>query len=104
LYCKRSYGRSKKGERAISRCPNSKGANIHVIGAISQHGLEYHERRRGSYKKANAQEYIKRLLRTLMGKGIAIQSVVMIIDNAPCHSEMEGVLREPQFEGARILR
>ena len=35
LYTNRTYGRSKKGTRAIVQRPNSKGPNIHIIGAVA---------------------------------------------------------------------
>ena len=38
---KREYARSETGKRAICKVPVSKGPNIHIIGAISQNGLEY---------------------------------------------------------------
>ena len=49
--------------------PASKGPNIHIIGAISQNGLEYWGKRRGSYKKEEASNFVKRLIRTLLRLG-----------------------------------
>ena len=73
LFSKREYGRSAIGKRAVSRLPASKGLNIHILGAISQNGLEYWEKRRGNY--------FKRLIRILIGNGILLQNIVIVCDN-----------------------
>ena len=104
LFTKREYGRAAKGRRAISRDPASKGPNIHIIGAISQNGLEYWEKRRGSYTKAEASDFVKRLITTMVGKGILLNNIIIICDNAPCHSNIEDLLQEPEYNLARILR
>jgi len=104
LFTKREYGRSAIGKRAISRLPASKGPNIHIIGAISQNGLEYWEKRRGNYKKEEAANFVRRLIRTLVGNGTPLINVVVICDNAPCHSNIEDLLQEPEFNGAKIVR
>ena len=51
LFLRRSQGRARKGMRPMVKCPTSRGKNIHILGGISQHGIVYWERRRGSYKK-----------------------------------------------------
>lgn len=38
LYCRRTYGRSVKGCKAMVPLPSSQGANIHVLGLMSQSG------------------------------------------------------------------
>ena len=104
LLSKREYGRSAIGERAVSSLPASKGPNIHIIGAISQNGLEYWEKRRGNYRKEEALNFFKRLIRILIGNGILLQNIVIVCDNAPCHSNIEVMLAENEFNGARIIR
>ena len=104
LFTKREYARSEIGKRAICRLPASKGPNIHIIGAISQNGLEYWEKRRGSYKKEEAGNFVRRLIATLVGNGIQLHNIVIVCDNAPCHSNIEALLLEPEFDGARIKR
>ena len=47
FFLRRSFGRSRKGTRCTVKAPTSKGKN--VIGGISQTGLLYFERRRGSF-------------------------------------------------------
>ena len=46
LFLRRSEGRSRKGTRCIVKSASSRGKNIHIIGAVSQTGLVYWERRR----------------------------------------------------------
>lgn len=104
LYTKRQYGRSSKGKKAVSRDPSSKGPNIHVIGGISTNGLEFWESRRGSFKKAQAEDWMKRLIRTMVNRGTNVQDIVLVIDNAPCHSDIERILNEDEFNLVRIIR
>ena len=63
LFLSCNYGRSKKGTCCSVRALTSKGINIHVIGGVSQTGLIYWERRRGSYMKDNCCDFIRSLLR-----------------------------------------
>ena len=72
--------------------PASKGPNIHIIGALSQNGLEYWGKRRGSYKKDEASNFVKRLIRTLVGNGLLLATIVIVCDNAPCHSNIKSLL------------
>ena len=104
LFTTRAYARAPVGRRAVSKVPNSKGPNVHIIGAISQNGLEYWERRRGNYRKEEASAFVKRLIRTMVGSGILLQNIVIVCDNAPCHANIEAILLEREFELARILR
>ena len=104
LFTRREYGRSETGKRVISTMPASKGPNIHIIGAISQQGLEYWERRRGNYKMPEARNFVKRLIDTMVGNGTVITNLVIVCDNAPCHSNIEVLLLERGYVGARIIR
>jgi len=103
LCTKREYGRSEKGESPFSRDPSSKGPNVHVIGAIPSHGVECWESRRGSYKKVNTADYVRLLLQQLAAKGIELYTVVLVVDNAPCHSDIDRILDEDEFNTARII-
>lgn len=38
LFCRRTKGRSRIGERAVQKVPASRGKNIHLLGAISATG------------------------------------------------------------------
>ena len=101
LFLRRSFGRSRKGTRCTVKAPTSKGKNVHVIGGISQTGLLYFERRRGSFKKEDCQEWLRSLLRSITE---SLSQIVIVCDNAPVHCNLETVLEEEEFIGATMLR
>ena len=101
LFLRRNEGRSRRGTRCSVKAPTSKGKNVHVIGAVSQTGLVYWERRRGSYKKPDCQEWLRSVLRRV---DEPLTNVVIVCDNAPVHSELELVSLEEEFEGVTVLR
>lgn len=101
IHISRKEGWSKKGTRCSTVAAGSRGANVHVIGAISQLGLVHHEVRRGSFKKEDAAVWATTCLRVAMARHGG--PVAMIIDNAPCHSILESVLKD-ELAGCRILR
>lgn len=102
LHLRRTQGRSKKGSRAAYITASCKGPNIHVIGAISSNGLIYHEIRRGSFDAEAAKQFTRVLMRRAYER---YQSgVVIVIDNAPCHSRLEQILEEAEFAHHTILR
>ena len=98
LFVRRSQGRSRRG---LVKVATSKGANVHVIGAISQTGLVYWERRRGSFRKEECREWLRRALRQCPQP---MDRIVVVCDNAPVHNDIESVAAEPEFEGVEILR
>ena len=101
LFLRRSQGRSRKGTRCSLKSPTSKGKNVHVIGGISQRGLVYWERRRGSYRKEDCCEWLRNMLRALPEP---MSNIVVVCDNAPVHCALESVFEEEEFEGAALLR
>ena len=100
LFLRRSFGRSRKGTRCTVKAPTSKGKNVHAIGGIPQTGLLYFERRRGSFKKEDCQEWLRSLLRSITE---SLSKIVIVCNNAPVHSNLETVLEE-EFIGAKMLR
>ena len=102
IHVSRSMGRAQKGSRCTVVAAGSKGANVHLIGCISILGLVYFEIRRGAFKKESAQEWMRTCLRRAMN--FHKRPVAMVIDNAPCHSEMEMVFQEPEFENCFLVR
>lgn len=101
LFIRRGCGRSRKGTRCSVKAPASKGHNVHIIGAISQTGMVYWERRRGSFRKEDCKNWVRCMLRASqcpMGR------LVLVCDNAPCHSGLEEVFEEDEFRGAVLLR
>lgn len=101
-YISRTFGRSKKGSRCTTIAAGTRGANIHVIGCISSLGFLYHEIRRGSFKKEQAQTFVRQCLRVAFEKYHT--PVVLVADNAPCHSGIEQVFLEPEFAHHFFLR
>ena len=102
LHCIRCYGRLKKGTRCNIVTAASRGANIHTIGAISERGLLNVEIKRGSFTAELANLYIKTVFRK--GHEVFSGPVVLVIDNAPCHSRVEQILSEEEFAADKILR
>ena len=100
LFLRRSFGRSRKGTRCAVKAPTSKGKNVYVIGGISQTGLLYFERCRGSFKKEDCKEWLISLLRSITE---SLSQIVIVCDNAPVHSNLETVLEEEEFIGATML-
>lgn len=102
LFISRTKGRSVKGSRCTYIAAGCRGANVHIIGCIGNVGLIHHEVKRGSFKTPDAQEFIRNCLRKALAK---YQSpVVMVIDNAPCHTSIEHVFLETEFLNHRLLR
>ena len=102
IHISRGHGRSLAGKRCSVVSAGSKGANIHIIGAISEAGVEHMQVKRGSFKKEDAREWLKECLRRSMRRHGG--PVAMIIDNAPCHSNIEEVLEDHEFRENIIVR
>ena len=88
LFLRRSCGWSKKGAGCLVKTPASRGKNLHFIGAISQTGLVYWERWRGSYTKEVCHEWMQRMLRA---SGTPMEQIIVVVDNAPCHSDLVSI-------------
>lgn len=102
IHISRRQGRSKVGKRCTTVAAGSKGANIHLIGGISNLGWMAHTIKRGSFRKPDAVEWIKVCLRAAMSKHGG--PVVMVMDNAPCHSNVEELLVEDDLKDCKILK
>ena len=100
LFTRRNFGRARKGARCSVLAPTSKGANVHIIAAINQSGRVYWERRRGAFKKDDAQDWVRSMCARL---GDLIENTTLVIDNAPCHSDLESICNG-DLEGLKILR
>lgn len=74
--------------------PNSKGPNIHLIGAMSTWGIELSVIRRGSFRADTANAFIVDLIHVIQERGVNIEEVVFVVDNAPCHRRIEVGLEE----------
>lgn len=99
LFLRRSQGRARRGTRCSVLAANSKGPNVHVIGAMSQTGMIHWERRRGSFRKEDCGQWLRR---TLQACHPPLEQVTVICDNAPAHTDLETVVAE--FPGVELLR
>jgi hypothetical protein len=54
LFCTRTIGRSKVGQRATITLTGSKGPNVHMLAGLTELGLLNFTRRRGPYNHGNA--------------------------------------------------
>ena len=95
LLISRKKGRSKKGTRCTQISAGSKGSNVHVVGCMVNMRLFHYEVRKGSFKKPQTQEFVRNCLR--ISQTTYQTPVVMIIDNAPCHMEIEEVFAEEEL-------
>jgi transposase len=101
LFCRRSQGRSRAGTRAIQTMPTSRGPNIHLIGAVSANAVLRITLRRGSFKNNDCNTWMTDLLQHYVSIGKDLTNLVVVCDNAPCHSRLEQVFGE---NGAILLR
>jgi transposase len=102
LFLRRTQGRAQVGSRAVAKLPTSKGANIHMIAALTQTGLLNFQRKRGSYKSHNCNEWLREVLQASVDLGVITSNIILVCDNAPCHSRAEQVIGE--FQGACLIR
>ena len=102
IHISRREGRSLRGTRCTTVAAGSKGANVHMIGCMSNAGFLHYEIKRGAFKSDQACEWMRRCLRITRFKFDG--PVVMVIDNAPCHSGLENVFEEPEFSDNHLLR
>ena len=99
LFLRRSQGRSLRGVRCSVKAANARGPNIHVIGAMSQTGMVHWERRRGSFRKDDCKEWLRRALEACP---TPLDRVTVVCDNAPVHTDLESVVAD--FPGLALLR
>ena len=88
LYTMRTRGRAAVGERAIRTVCGSKGANTSVIAAISdQHadGVLYYEIVQGGVNREKFIDFMQSLC-AIIGED---DDVKIVMDNAPCHRNIE---------------
>jgi transposase len=91
LFCSRSEGRSRVGERCVIRGPASKGQNIHCIGLMSQFGIEKLEVRRGSFTAQAAAQLIEDFVTVWIAANPHL-NLCIVIDNAPAHARIDEIV------------
>ena len=94
LYTKRAYGRAPMGQRVNRIVSGQRGGNVTVITAISdQVGVLYYEIHTRSVKFDTFSSFIASLEGFVNG-----EDVVLIMDNAPCHNNVDAVYPELVFK------
>ncbi|CAK4611442.1 unnamed protein product, partial [Aphanomyces euteiches] len=80
-------GRSKRNTRArFVRGGAQKGKNLHTIGAISSTNFVFCTKKRGAFKSADANDWLREMLRAAKDHFGGLSDIVVIADSAPCHS------------------
>ncbi|RHY87780.1 hypothetical protein DYB35_008985 [Aphanomyces astaci] len=108
VYCKRSFGRSKKGTRATVVLPPSKGPNLQVQCAVSaEQGLVHYKLERGSIRMEQNALFVEEVYEAVKRSDtwrdhFAGKRVVIVLDNAPAHSQTES--RVVQHDDMTLLR
>ena len=93
LFCQHSQGRSPKGKRTVAVRPASKGKNIHIIGAISTVQVVHMMHIHGAFNANAAKAWVQDMLSNLPA-GLTMDNMVLVCDNAPCHSKLEELMEE----------
>ena len=52
----------------------------------------------------NCNSWLRRCLHACIANGVQPQDIVVVIDNAPAHSQAEAVFEEEPFHGGRVVR
>lgn len=91
LFCRRKQGWSSVGSRAVQLTPSSRGPNIHLIGAIGNSGVIKMDKRRGSFRATDANNWMQTVFTRWEEMGNELSELVVVCDNAPCHSKLEEV-------------
>ena len=108
LYCRRTQGRAPADQRAAVALPGSKDPNVHVIGAITNFQVVKWSRLRDAFRSQSAKDWLADMLQQLpqgnnsaymcinaalyshlYSLGVDINQVVLVCDNALCHSKVQ---------------
>ena len=103
LFCTHTMGRSMKGTRAGISITNCRGRNLHLIGAMTEMSIVYYETRRGSFNNEDCKQWLRTVLDSMKSKTI-MSNIVIVCDDAPCHTSLKEVMLEEPYIGGRILR
>ncbi|KAF0710026.1 hypothetical protein AaE_012692 [Aphanomyces astaci] len=105
LFTCRTKARSRRGTRAVVvRGGTQKGKNLHVIRAIS---TTHSSSAPTSVVRTSMQTPINGLRTILRAASVhngGLNDIVVVADNAPCHSCLSAVFSEPEFQAATLLR
>ncbi|ETV72293.1 hypothetical protein H257_12463 [Aphanomyces astaci] len=79
------------------------GNNLHVIGAMSSANFFFCSHKRGAYKHQDANLWLREMLRAASQHFGRLDDIVVIADNAACHSMLEQVFEEEEYDSATLL-
>ncbi|KAE9262446.1 hypothetical protein PR003_g33538, partial [Phytophthora rubi] len=108
VYCKRTQGRAKIGKRATVVLPPSKGANLQIQCAVSTEiGLVHHRLERGSIRMDVNAAFVDAIYEKVKAsptyqEHFQGKKVVVVLDNAPAHSQTED--RVVEHDDLELLR
>ncbi|KAG3136853.1 hypothetical protein PI126_g17639 [Phytophthora idaei] len=108
IYCKRNQGRAKKGTRAVAVLPPSKGANLQIQCVVnSSIGLVHHRLQRGSIQMDCNAAFVEEIYQKVKESEVfhtcySDKKVVIVLDNAPAHSQTEQ--RVVEHHDMKLLR
>ncbi|KAE9039114.1 hypothetical protein PR001_g5211 [Phytophthora rubi] len=100
LFCMRTQRRARVGQRAVGKTPPSKGKNLQLLCDVSvEDGLVLHQLQRGSITMDVNAEFVKSIYATVKASDtyreyFAGKKVVIVLDNAPAHNQVELRLEE----------
>ncbi|KAG3110361.1 hypothetical protein PI125_g10094 [Phytophthora idaei] len=95
VYCKRTKERAKKGKRATVVLPPSKGANLQIQCAVSTEvGLVHHRLERGGIQMDVNAAFVDAIYNKVKAsptyqEHFQGKKIVVVLDNAPAHSQSE---------------
>ena len=75
-----------------------------MVAGISQQNMHHFQHIRGAFHCQNANAWMRGLFRELQADGHSNQSLVIICDKAPCHTQFQRVFEETEFLSVKFLR
>ncbi|KAH9108789.1 hypothetical protein AeMF1_016055, partial [Aphanomyces euteiches] len=95
IYCSRTYGRSKRGQRACVVLPPSKGPNLQIQCAVSSEcGHVCFALQHGSIRMQENATFVESIYNAVKGNPtwqneFQGKKIVIVMDNTPAHSQTE---------------
>ena len=90
IHTKRTFGRSKKGERAYRKIASQSGGNITVCAAIcAELGMVYYQIYSGGIKKDLFVNFLEAVSANVIAEFGTTICAYLIFDNAPSHRSVE---------------
>ncbi|KAG9399373.1 hypothetical protein AC1031_011764 [Aphanomyces cochlioides] len=71
---------------------------------MSANNVLYCVHKRGAYKLIHANKWLRNMLRAAREHYGGLQDIMVIADNAPCHSRLNDVFEEEEFSEACLLK